>query len=290
MNNLLAALQLGGLARKALTEGCEGKIMGITSRGVFLITGERILFVTDADYHSPYNIQLSIVRSQFDPFIPGDDWCYSDGVITFPNKKIRIDINEAMLWQPAAPPANETLLIDQSRRIEALLQRMLSLDPGKGWLYLSAPSDLTPESEASIIQGMTNRFLACVKNKDMDGTLKAGKSILGRGGGLTPSGDDWISGFLLYHARTGQMTPFIVSLGESLTALAFESTTKISANRIEAACQGWSEELFLEIVDSLVVSDAEISDLKVERLVNFGHSSGVDTCVGIGAALKVIDK
>jgi hypothetical protein len=61
----------------------------------------------------------------------------------------------------------------------------------------------------------------------------------------------------------------------------------ISANRIEAACQGWSEELFLGVVDSLLVDDAQVSDLTIERLVNFGHSSGVDTCVGIGAALTV---
>jgi hypothetical protein len=168
------------------------------------------------------------------------------------------------------------------------LQRLLSLDPGKGWLYLADPSELVPGSEAALIHEMTERFLACVKNDDLEGTLKAGKSILGRGGGLTPSGDDWISGFLLYYARTSQMNPFMVCLGEALTAMAFESTTKISANRIEAACQGWSEELFLEIIDSLLVSGGEISNLKLEHLLNFGHSSGVDTCVGIAAALRIV--
>lgn len=288
MNDPLVALQLGGLAKKALTEGCEGRVMGITSRGVFLNTGRRILFATDADYRSPYNIQLSLNRRQFDQFTPADTWAYLNGELIFLDKDIRIDIKSAFLWQPAPAPVMETTLPEQSRRMDALLQRMIDLDPGKGWLYLTDSTDLAAGSEASLIREMTARFLDCVKNSDLDGTLKAGRSILGRGGGLTPSGDDWISGFLLYFARTGQQSEFINTLGRSLTDMAFECTTMISANRIESACQGWSEELFLEIVDSLMVSNAEVSSLKIERLVNFGHSSGVDTCVGIAAALKLL--
>lgn len=283
----LTALQLGALAGKALIEGCSGEVMGITSRGVFLITGQRILFVTDADYRSPYNIQVISSPGQFDPFTTGDDWNLSDNELIFPNKKISIDTSKAVLWQPALAPRIETTLLEQTRRMDSILQRMLSLDPGKGWLYLESDNDLMKESEGFIIREMTDRFLVCVKTADLEGSLKAGRSILGRGGGLTPSGDDWLSGFLLYFARTKKVSPFIRDLGQSLTAMAFEITTKISANRIEAACQGWSEELFLEIVDSLLVSDAEISDIKLERLVSFGHSSGVDTCVGIGAAVKI---
>ncbi len=289
MNIQLTALQLGALAGKALMEGCTGKVMGITSRGVFLITGERILFVTDADYRSPYNIQVLSRPGQFDPFTPGDDWIFSGNELIFPDKNIGIDTSKAVFWQPALAPMIETTLFEQTRRVDALLQRMVSLDPGKGWLYLASESDMMPESEGFMIREMTDRFLACVKTADLEGSLKAGRSILGRGGGLTPSGDDWLSGFLLYFARTKKVNPFIRDLGQSLTALAFDSTTKISANRIEAACQGWSEELFLEVVDSLLVTNIEISGIKLERLVSFGHSSGVDTCVGISAAVKVMN-
>ena len=282
----MIALQLGGLAAKSLTEGCSGKVMGITSRGVFLITGERILFVTDADYRSPFNIQVYIKPGQFNPFAPGDDWAYSQGMLTFQKIDIRIDISKATLWQPAPVPRIETTLPEQTIRMDALLQRILSLDPDKGWLYLANPSVLVAGSEASIIRDMTDRFVAYVIKSDLEGALQAGRSILGRGGGLTPSGDDWLSGFLLYFARTDLVSAFIRELGQSLTAMAFKSTTKISANRIEAACLGWSEALFLEVIDSLLVSDAGISDLTIEHLINFGHSSGVDTCVGVGAAVQ----
>jgi hypothetical protein len=67
-----------------------------------------------------------------------------------------------------------------------------------------------------------------------------------------------------------------------------ERTTKISANRIKAACQGWAEEIFLEVLDHLLVSSVELLDEEVQRLVNFGHSSGVDTCMGIHSALSLL--
>lgn len=283
------ALQIGGLARKTLVDGVTGTVLGSTSKGLFLTSNQKILFVTSADYKSPFNIQLFSLRNISDQITAGDTWHYEDEHLVFGQKDIRIATANAEVWQPPASPLIETTAQEQDQRMNSLVQRLRSLDPLKGWLFLAEPASLKLDSEAALIQAMTAAFLNCVKKSDLPGSLESGRSILGRGGGLTPSGDDWLSGFLLYHARTGQMNPFIVSLGESITALAFESTTKVSANRIEAACQGWSEELFLEVVDSLVVSDADLSDQGVERLVNFGHSSGVDTCVGIGAALNVFE-
>lgn len=282
------ALQIGGLARKTLVDGVAGTVLGSTSKGLFLSTDQKILFVTSADYKSPFNIQLFSLKNISDQITAGDAWHYQDEHLVFTLKDIRIATANADVWHPIAAPLIETTLQEQQQRMDALVQRLRSLDPLKGWLFLAEPANLKPDSEAGLIQEMTNHFLGCVQKSDLPGALEYGSSILGRGGGLTPSGDDWLSGFLLYHARTGQMNPFMVSLGQAITALAFESTTTISANRVEAACQGWSEELFLEVVDSLMVSDAILSDQNVERLVNFGHSSGVDTCVGIGAALKVI--
>lgn len=282
------AIQIGGLARAILKEGVSGTVLGSTSKGLFLTSGQKILFVTSADYRSPFNIQVFSLNNISDQIDTSDGWIYQSEHLVFTGKNIRIATSDAEIWQPSVPPIIETNLQDQHNRIQTLVQRMAALDPVKGWLFLATTHDLVPGMESSIIQEMTERFLTCVEKYDLEGALQAGKSILGRGGGLTPSGDDWLSGFLLYHARTGNNDLFIRDLGQSLTTMAFESTTKISANRIEAACEGWSEEMFLEIIDSLLIKDAEISDEEIVRLMNFGHSSGVDTCVGIGASLKVI--
>lgn len=282
------AIQIGGLARTILKGEVSGTVLGSTSAGLFLTTGQKILFLTNADYKSPFNIQIYSLNHLSDQIIVGDSWIFKQNRLVFPSAKVRIAIDNAEIWQPSPVPWAETSILVQQFRMDALLQRLIALDAGKGWLFLAHPSDQAHGVEASIVQDLTRRFLGCVNECDVEGALKAGRSILGRGSGLTPSGDDWLSGFLLYHARTKSKSTFIHDLGIALTVMAFESTTKISANRIEAACQGWSEELFLEIIDSLLVTETEISDKKIERLINFGHSSGVDTCAGIWAAVKSI--
>ena len=68
-----------------------------------------------------------------------------------------------------------------------LLQRLRHLDPLKGWLFLYEPVAAVPGSEASLIKALTDRFIACARVNDLEGALQTGRSILGRGGGLTPS-------------------------------------------------------------------------------------------------------
>ena len=286
----MRAVMIGELARRALSDGATGKVMGVTSKGMFLAAGERILFVTDADYKSPFNIQVPEYTNAAAGLEAGETWRFDSGELIFGSQAIRIDIGNAQTWQLTPPPEMLTSISDQLARMEGLLRRTAAIDPSKGWLFLAVPSasnGLGDESEGTRIRRMTADFLNSVKREDLEGSLEQARSILGRGGGLTPSGDDWLSGFLLYHARSGGKTPFLRDLETSLTAMAIERTTKISANRIEAVCQGRAEELFLEVIDHLFDPQREFSDLQVKRLVNFGHSSGVDTCVGIWAALAI---
>ena len=61
----------------------------------------------------------------------------------------------------------------------------------------------------------------------------------------------------------------------------FEKTTTISANRLEYAARGWSEELFLRLIDHLFDSQKPFDNEKIQLLADFGHSSGIDTMMGI---------
>jgi len=283
------AIQVGGLALNCLKNGVSGKVMGITSKGMFLNAGDRILFLTDADYKSPFNVQIKSFAKINTLISTGEPWIFNNQILTI-SKSIGIDIQQAAIWHPSTPPEIENTVFDQINRMEELFSRMSAIDAEKGWLFLSESllSQIPiPDDEIARIRTFTNGFLLSVHNNDVGRALTCARSIIGRGGGLTPSGDDWISGFLLYFARTGQQNPFIEELGQSLTSMAFKRTTKISANRIEAAMQGWSEELFLSVIDHIVTSKNIFNDEMVLHLVNFGHSSGVDTCVGIRAALSI---
>jgi hypothetical protein len=275
------AIQIGGLAKNALAAGMQGKIMGITSSGIFLNSGDKILFLTPADYKSPYNIQIGLLDFLAAKDSIGDQWSNDGSMLLFPDSSIRIDIKAAQVWQPSPLPQITSDPATQIEHMQGLLQCFCELDASKGWLFLadckgSITKAQNPESRR--IHQMTDHFIKGIKRRDVLGCLRYVRSILGLGGGLTPSGDDWLTGFFLFRARRAQALqqadPFISSLGAAVNALAFE-----------AACQGWAEELFLEVVDYLLIKERTLSDEKLERLFGFGHSSGVDTCMGIKAGL-----
>jgi hypothetical protein len=203
-------------------------------------------------------------------------------------------MQQTVIWQPMPPPEITCSQQEQIARVDRIVRRMQEIDPNKGWLFLGNSGPPALDDLNSINYTISKKTLAFMKafgNNDLPGCLIAAQSIIGLGGGLTPSGDDWLTGFLLLHARFDQSKyleqPFVVNLGKLLIAMAAQKTTSISTNRIEAAWQGWAEEIFLDLINHLFRVENEFADSKIKLIMNFGHSSGVDTCMGIFAALTI---
>jgi hypothetical protein len=111
---------------------------------------------------------------------------------------------------------------------------------------------LTEEQEE--IQRSVITFKQTYFSHKSEECLRAAAALFGLGGGLTPSGDDVITGFQLYQVRVRALQnkaerAFIIEMGQKLTELAYQKTLYVSANRLEAACQGWTEDLFLKVLD-----------------------------------------
>lgn len=284
----LEVIQVGVSADELLKKDPLGTSMGATSKGMFLKAEKRILFVTDTAYKSPFNIQVASMKGIETQIQPGDPWRCENGQITLKNGLWRFNISRAPVWQPTDPPPMDLSPVQGKNRLEALFEIMLKMDPSKGWLFLRQRDHAGMDDEKARIIERVRDFLSAVASADKAAALENARSIMGRGGGLTPSGDDWLSGFFLFFKRAKMLNPFLSDLGLSLVNLAFERTTLISANRLEAALKGWAEELFLDFSDHLINLECLFPAEKVPLLVNFGHSSGVDTCLGIEAALTII--
>jgi len=284
----LEVIQVGVLADELLRKDPQGTSMGATSKGMFLKVEKRILFVTDTAYKSPFNIQVANMKGLETQILPGDLWRCEDGQFTLKNGLWRFNINGAPVWQPADPPLIDITPVQRKNRLETLFEIMLKMDPSKGWLFLRQTDLAGMDDEKAWVIERVHNFMHAVASADKAAALENARSIMGRGGGLTPSGDDWLSGFFLFFKRAKMFNPFLSDLGLSLVNLAFERTTLISANRLEAALKGWAEELFLDFTDHLINQECQFPDEKVPLLVNFGHSSGVDTCLGIEAAEALV--
>lgn len=296
MTSTLQALQIGGLADLTLQTTKNAVVMGVTSKGMFLNAEDKILFVTAANYKSPFNIQIPNMADLPTLVSPGDSCQLDSDGLTFSRSSVRVDTQDAVVWQPSDAPMRDLTAEESAVRADRVVSVFCEIAPEKGWLFLSGclQNESANTSLNTYIEDLVRGFTIAVKDKTIDGAITKARSMLGLGGGLTPSGDDWLTGFFLFHQRyfhaKGMADRWIDELAKRVSVMALERTTKISANRITAAHSGWAEEIFVEVVDHFLSRSASLSEIQLRRIVEFGHSSGVDTCMGILAASQILVK
>ena len=121
-------------------------------------------------------------------------------------------------------------------------------------------------------------------NGDLEYRLEG---LLGLGGGLTPSGDDFICGYLLAVYYLMQRFDYLKTqnnVTNRLTSKAHAKTTSLSATLIRCAAQGKADERVLNALRWIAGGVGEIDKINKE-LQSYGSSSGVDTLAGMLAAL-----
>jgi hypothetical protein len=119
---------------------------------------------------------------------------------------------------------------------------------------------------------------------DPAGQFAAVAALLGRGPGLTPSGDDVVAGFLLGARAFGRATAGAVSAVNQLAATA---TTALSAQLLRHAAGGECVPQFAAALAALTGRRAP--DAALGQLLAVGHTSGAALAAGLlsAAALPV---
>ena len=107
--------------------------------------------------------------------------------------------------------------------------------------------------------------------------------LVGRGAGLTPSGDDALAGALLVAHALGTGT----ALAEAVRARV-GATTAVSAALLAAAADGYAARPVVTLVDAAVAGDQAAVARALPAVLAIGHTSGADTVVGIHGALAAV--
>lgn len=115
----------------------------------------------------------------------------------------------------------------------------------------------------------------------------AANGLLGLGEGLTPSGDDILTGLALIAAHeTFALTDLIPALAASLLGAA-ERTTLLSAVTLQAAIRGRGRERLHDLITAIAAGDRDRLAHAVTRTTEIGHTSGHDILTGIRLALEL---
>lgn len=136
---------------------------------------------------------------------------------------------------------------------------------------LGLPADETLERVARVLS----------EGADTDELRQASISyLLGRGLGLTPSGDDVLVGYGIGLLMGGVGNEFCEAIaGEDL-----ERTTDVSAAYLRATSEGYANQEFIELASGL--KNGALVGGTIRRLLAVGHTSGADGLWGLELALR----
>jgi hypothetical protein len=288
----MRALSLGVLAVEALAQNWTAKVIGVTSGGVFVLAHEQwVLFLTYSPFRAPGTINLERSLIDLKENERGSPVELMKDRVTFSDSGLSVDVNGAVVWDGGE---GGTVTADQRAGIAGRLARATliaseqkgeqGLAPALPWVVGKVEAALAGDLTEKVLAGLSWLRIA-IRNCSPDGVIAAARAIIGRGRGLTPSADDCLAGVLLALNRwKGITNDFdLAAVNETVVRLASEKTTSLSTTIIHAAALGQGDERLLQVIDGLITGD--LTDNALQDLVQMGHSSGVDSLVGMALAL-----
>ena len=287
---------VGMVAKDLLFREKKAVLFSLISRGLFLkFHNNKMIFLSFENFRGPITANLSLDKGALSGLHQGDHIHISKEGLWFPDSQIFISTENAQTWNPA--PISAHLLSHQNRSIimHELVSEIIQQIPLEGVsIFHPILSGISSGKNFSIDQSSEiNHKIANLRKQltqgDLFPLLQSLQSFLGLGSGLTPSGDDFIMGFLLSLNRWRSMIQTEIDLpvlNQAIIEAAFKETTMISANLIECACSGVADERLIKAVDFFATGQGSKPNV-LAGILSWGNTSGTDALVGMITAFNL---
>ena len=269
----------------------EGFVHSVYRNTVNIILGERLIALQSAGSpRSALSVILPADTSEMESIapIPGASCCVRDGLLLFESADsmpLRIPVGAPALPESLLYPSGIPLLPERSSWIPFIRESAFGMfrnADGFAGIFREGRDDDPVLSYAGKVLDSASEAL-----KDGDLSSASGQlcRLIGLGGGLTPSGDDFLCGMLslLYSVNA----PFFDVLSEDVTAH-LADTNAISAAFLDRAVQGECS----EAVRELFLTELPCSEFAAAKLragfEAIGHTSGMDSLCGIWYAAGLL--
>lgn len=213
---------------------------------------------------------------------PGQRVAVDDGAVRIEEALI-VSLRGALVWEPPGLPG--AVSPARVQELEAALDDLGIAGGARGGddLFSRAVSDRIRTGLAAIAVG--------VDAQDADAVTAAATRLVGLGTGLTPAGDDVLTGLAYAAARLGG--PLAIVPDAVARAASTGSTHEISLTAMREACRGRAVQPLSDLLIALCRGDhappgerAPIRELTA-ALVGLGHTSGTDQATGLLAAVRM---
>lgn len=244
----LAPIVVGQGVTAAHHDGAYGTVVGTFRHGCYVqVHGDMYAVAGPAVVPGPIHL---IVESAPDP-VPEGLAVWRDGG-RLRSTEWQIDLARAAVYEPPRPGPVELQLAASA--LETMRHQLV------------VPDDLESRWE-SVRQAIAG-----------DDLVAARELLEGRGGGLTPTGDDVLAGVLLVHAWRGDDPDGLAEIARAA------ATTNLSRSFLAWAALGQSLAPVHDLVVRAAAKDEPGFDRAVAAVSAIGGSSGVAVLWGIGLA------
>ncbi len=287
----VAAISLGPEVER-LRE-TTGHVLAVMRRAIYLESSSGLLaaIVADTECEGPLALRVAtfpIVREALGGMEGGS--FRTDGVGIEIGGVVRIELLDAQSWVPRLPGVYGSALDREAAgNLLARLVTAQGLREGCAPLAKRWPRMGAGNAFSYPLLRMSHSKLCGFQKVALVGqyteAAQALAGLLGLGVGLTPSGDDVISGLLamlVWQARLGANDGNLARVLVNTTReLAPMRTNRISARLLWHAGEGVLYAPAIELGCALLAGDLDAVEEPARRLFSIGSTSGADTAVGM---------
>lgn len=287
MTKHLEISKIGQFASELLAETETAFVYGSSSHGLYLrLLSGWMLFLSYEETPGPLTLNYVGDPVALRNIEIGSTLKCRQSILEFSEPGISISAVRAKVWAPPPPPGKFLSRDHRSRYLDNIYELIGNAAPASPIVeLLSYLLDRNLEPGPNAPQYLTilrSLQLACETEEERL-VAQSLSAFLGLGKGLTPSGDDFVIGFLLGINRWAYLLPCkldIKQLNSRIIEQARSQTTTISLNLIECASAGHADERLILALDGIFSGNIE-PGVCVNLLAGWGNTSGFDSLTGM---------
>jgi hypothetical protein len=267
----------------------EATLLNHTSKGIFFRMPNRWhLFLSYENFKGPLTINIPISYSALLQSIEFSKIIAHRNKLEFVDNNLKIALPESRQWSPPGPkePLEKLERYAIVKELSSILDSYETAYPNITKIFIDlAENKHPPTPETPLTKNLLN-YTPILKHERNSKVTNALSSFLGLGEGLTPQGDDFLTGFFLTLNRFPQLTsrPEIYKdISRKIVNEAYKKTTLLSSNLLECALSGQADERILLASDSLLTGTPSVKDI-AHKTLTYGSTSGMSALAGILAA------
>lgn len=257
-----------------------GTVEMVNSRGIYLeLSGKRILLCSSQLGSVPNGAALENWQILPSLLSQGQTLRTGEGLLRFPSCKLQLQLQSIPEDTQTSLPSRQGL--EGARRLLLGREKSTGLAPLAATLFGKEPETLNLHCRVAL--PYLEALLAALSENVPSAITQSVQNLLGFGPGLTPSGDDVLSG-LLYGLRHSPWRdrPATAALTVSIQKLAGEMTNAVSADYLRAlAADAPFEKMALAWRDP---------EAHAAELLDIGNNSGSEMLLGLLLAGKLLGK